>query len=107
MTLEGFMHALLITFHTTQSIADVADRFADYAVALRRQAGFVSKTWFSTEEGFGGFHLFVDQSSADAYLDTPLAAGLMGTEAFRQFDVKHFEVLTDLSALTAAPSTVA
>lgn len=98
------MHAVLITFETEAPRADVAVPFAEYAEALRQQPGFISKCWIDTAAGFGGFHLFTDRASADAYLESPLAAGLMGTEGFRHFDVEHFDVLDELSAMTGVPA---
>jgi len=101
------MHALLITFDTKASPAEVAVPFADYAESLREQPGFISKAWITTESGFGGFHLFADRASAEAYLDTPLAAGLMGTAGFGNFQVTHYGVLSKLSAMTGVSAVAA
>ncbi len=59
-----------------------------------------SKAWVSTEAGFGGFHVFTDRASADEYLNSALAAGLMATDGFDNFQVRHFGVLDELSAIT-------
>ncbi len=94
------MHGVLITFDCAATADHVAAPFADYATALRTQPGFLTKTWVSNDQGFGGFHVFADKASADAYLGSDLAAELMATDGFDNFVVEHFDVLDELSAMT-------
>ncbi len=54
----------------------------------------------STDTGYGGFHVFTDRAAADGYLGSDLAAGLMATDGFDNFQVRHFDVLDELSAMT-------
>lgn len=101
------MHGLLITFVCEASPDDLAEPFADYAARLRDQPGLVSKAWIATDDGYGGFHVFLDRAAAEGYLSSELAAGLMATEGFDDFEVRHFDVLDDLSALTGVVAAAA
>jgi len=101
------MHGVLITFTCAASRDDVAEPFRDYAEALRSQPGLVSKAWIATDDGYGGFHVFTDRAAADAYLGSDLAAGLMATDGFDDFQVTHYDVLDELSAMTGVPQPAA
>lgn len=94
------MHGVLITFDCTASAEDVKQPFTDYAVALQQQPGLVSKAWIATDTGYGGFHVFADRAAAEGYLGSDLAAGLMASDGFANFQVRHYDVLDDLSAMT-------
>lgn len=94
------MHGVLITFDCGASTDDLVAPFTEYAAALQQQPGLVSKVWIATETGYGGFHVFTDRASADGYLGSELAAGLMATDGFDNFQVEHYDVLDQLSAMT-------
>ncbi len=94
------MHGVLITFDCAATLDELTEPFTEYAKALQSQSGLVSKAWIGTETGYGGFHVFADRLSADGYLGSELAAGLMATDGFSNFEVTHFDVLQDLSAIT-------
>lgn len=94
------MHALLITFYATDPIDRLEAPFMEYAHALRKMPGLLSKAWIRDGDNIGGFHLFADRAAADAYLASELAGGLRATEGFDDFEVRRFEVLEELSALT-------
>lgn len=94
------MHAIMITFTTSIPTDRLVGPFTDYAEALREQPGLITKTWIQDGSTLGGFHLFEDRAAADAYLASDLAAGLRATEGFDDFDVRGFDVLADLSAMT-------
>ncbi len=94
------MHAVLITFQSTTSLDDLEGPFADYATALGGVDGLLSKVWLQDGSTLGGFHLFETAEKAQAYLDSDLAAGLMATEGFDDFEVRAFSVLGDLSVRT-------
>lgn len=101
------MHGVFITFDCPASADDLRQPFTDYASALQQQPGLISKVWIQTESGYGGFHVFTDRASADGYLGSDLAAGLMATDGFDNFEVEHYAVLDDLSAMTGvSPATV-
>lgn len=99
------MHAIMITFTSSIPTDQLVGPFSDYAEALRQQPGLITKTWIQDGSTLGGFHLFEDQATADAYLASDLATGLRATEGFDDFDVRGFTVLADLSAMTGVAPT--
>lgn len=100
------MHAVLITFRSAAALDDLAGPFADYAEALRGVEGLVSKTWIADGALVGGFHIFTSRETADCYLATDMVAGLTSNPAFSGFEIRHFDVLDDLSRITGSPARV-
>lgn len=100
------MHGVMITFRSSAPASDLVRPFEDYARALQSIPGLVSKTWIHADSTFGGFHVFADRSAAEHYLASDLAAGLMATSGFTDFEVRHFDVLDDLSAMTGPDALV-
>ncbi len=100
------MYGLLITFRTTIDFEQLEEPFTDYAHELREMPGLVSKAWLHDGDTVGGFHLFVDRSTAEAYVASDLAAGLRATDGFDDFEARGFEVLDGLSALTGISESV-
>ena len=66
----------------------------------------MSKAWLHDDDTVGGFHLFEDEPSARAYLASDLAAGLRANEGFDDFEVRGFDVLDELSAVTGIVAAV-
>lgn len=97
------MHAMLITFESTADLDDLKGPFTDYANALHGMMGLVCKTWIGDGSTLGGFHIFTSREAADSYLGSDLAAGLISNEAFSEFQIRHFEVLDEFSAMTGSP----
>ncbi len=97
------MHAVLVTFTTEATPDELAGPFTDYAHALCAMDGLVSKTWIRDGDTLGGFHVFTSRATADAYLESDMAAGLIANPAFSDFDVRHYDILGDLSAITGSP----
>jgi quinol monooxygenase YgiN len=94
------MHGVLIKFDCGASAEELEEPFTQYAQALQQQPGLINKAWIATDNGYGGFHVFADRAAADYYLGSELAAGLMATDGFDNFQVQHFDVLDKLSAMT-------
>jgi hypothetical protein len=65
--------------------------------------GLVCKTWIRDGSTLGGFHIFTSRGTADAYLGSDLAAGLIANAAFSEFEIRHFDVLDEFSAITGSP----
>ena len=101
------MHAVLITFHSTAPLDEVVAAFTGHAPALRASPGLVTLTWLQDGAMLGGFHLFADRPSADAYLDSTLLAEVTANPAFSRFQLAHFGVLEGLSRLTGLPREAA
>lgn len=100
------MHAVLITFRSEATREDLVEPFTAYANALTGVHGLVSKTWIGDGDTIGGFHIFTDRESAEAYLASEMVAGLTSNPAFSGFEVRHFDVLDELSRITGSPSVV-
>jgi len=98
------MHAVLITFRSAAGLEDLAGPFTDYANAMREVRGLVSKTWISDGEVVGGFHIFTSRQAADTYLGSEMVAGLTSNPAFSGFEIRHFDVLDELSRITGSPA---
>jgi hypothetical protein len=101
------MHAVLITFQSTASLDDLVGPFTDYAHSLGAVPGLVAKTWLRDGATLGGFHLFAGRRDADAYLAGALVAGLTANPAFADFQIRHYDVLEDLSRITRSPQLAA
>ena len=97
------MHGLLITFTSSAGLEELEQPFADYAEALRSVPGLACKTWLHDGDLFGGFHVFANREDADAYLAGELVAGLTANPAFSDFEIRHYQVLDELSARTGTP----
>jgi len=97
------MHGVLITFTSSAGLDELKAPFTDYANALKGMTGLVAKTWIRDGSTFGGFHIFTSREAAENYLNSDLAAGLTSNPAFSDFEIRHFDVLDELSAITGSP----
>jgi hypothetical protein len=97
------MHAVLITFSSSASLDSLRGPFTEYAKALKGVAGLVAKTWIRDETTLGGFHIFTDRSQAESYLKSKMVADLTANPLFSDFQIRHFDVLDELSAITGSP----
>ncbi len=100
------VHAVLITFTSSASLDDLKAPFTDYANALRGVQGLVLKTWIRDGSTVGGFHIFASRQDAEGYLNSEMVAGLTSNPAFSDFQIRHFDVLEELSAMTGSPQAV-
>jgi len=67
--------------------------------------GLIWKVWMINEESgeAGGIYMFRDDASVQAYLDGPLAAGVINHPALSDFSVKKFDVMPGVTAVTRGP----
>ncbi len=100
------MHAVLITFTSSASLDELKAPFTDYANALRGIQGLIVKTWIRDGSTLGGFHIFANRQDAESYLSSEMVAGLTSNPAFSDFQIRHFDVLEELSAITGSPQAV-
>ena len=96
---------LQINFKFSVSRAEfeqLASTIADHFAAL---PGLIWKVWLMNEEEkeAGGIYLFEDEASLKAYLDSPLAAGVMNHPALSELSAKTFDVIPDVTAITRGP----
>jgi hypothetical protein len=101
------MHAVLVSFDSSASFDDLVEPFTNYAWAMANVPGLLSKTWLTNGSTVGGFHIFVDQESADQYFESEMYAGVLANPAFSNFEVRQFDVLEELSAITGSPQSLA
>ena len=94
------MYGLLITFRSSIALDDLTQPFADYANVLCNVPGLLTKAWISDGDVLGGFHVFENEEGANGYLASGLATDLRATDGFDDFEVRGFEVLDELSAVT-------
>jgi Putative mono-oxygenase ydhR len=94
------MHAVLITFSSAATPAEVAEPFEQYAQLLLDVPGLIGKTWLTADSVLGGFHLFESDRAASDYLTGPLFEAVLANPAFSDFRVVPFDVLESLSAVT-------
>ena len=97
------MHAVLITFRATGVCDTRADPLAQHTEALQAVPGLVMKTWLRDGETLGGFYLFATRETAEEYLASDLAKGLLAQPACTGYAVRHFAVLGELSRATGTP----
>ena len=80
------------------TVAPMAQQFAEVP-------GCIWKVWLMNEKDSeaGGIYLFADEASVDAFKSSPLVAAVLGHPALSNFDIKQFEVMTEVSRITNAP----
>jgi hypothetical protein len=100
------MHAVMVTFKSAASLDDFAEPFTAFARALLEMPGLVAKTWVAGESSVGGFYIFTERESAERYFQSELWLGAAENPAFSDFDIRHFDVIDDLSAITGSPRTL-
>lgn len=102
------MNGIFITFTTSIPLADLEAPFVEFANGLQEIDGLISKAWLQeTDTKVGGFYLFTSEAAADAYLATPMVAGLQANPGFSDFEVRRFGVLAELSAMTGITAPAA
>jgi hypothetical protein len=81
-----------------QAVSALAGDFANLA-------GLRWKIWIinEAEKEAGGYYMFEDAASVKAFLEGPLAAGVISHPALSDFSVKQFDVMDDLSKTTRGP----
>jgi hypothetical protein len=96
---------LQINYRFEGSKAEYLQAFGEVAAPIAASPGLRWKVWpWNDEEQVGGgIYLFDDASSAQAFLQGPIAAGLGQHPAVSDIRVKQFEVLGDLTAITRGP----
>ena len=83
---------------------DLVGPFTDFADGLQKVDGFISKAWLQESDSVvGGFYLFRDTASVEAYLASDMVAELQQNPSFSDFQVRDFEILSELSARTGIP----
>ena len=96
---------LQLNFKFSVSGDEYEEAVAPLAESFAALDGLVWKVWMINEwEGeAGGIYLFEDEASVQAYLDGPLAAGVLGHPALSEFSAKQFDVMDGVTGVTRGP----
>jgi hypothetical protein len=97
------VQAVLITFVSELPVHALRERLERYTATLLSVPGLVMKSWIVDEFVLGGFYLFADHESAEAYLHGELCETLIVDPCFSYFKVNHYDVIDDLSAIAGSP----
>lgn len=100
------MHGLLVTFRSSVPVDRLDQLCSAFADGLQDVPGLISKAWLNDGDIIGGFYLFTDPTSVDAYLSSPMVAELRENSSFDDFEVRTFAVLDDLSRRTGIRAEV-
>jgi hypothetical protein len=98
-------HILQLNFKFSVTKAEYEQAVASMAADFAKVAGLRWKVWIvnEAESEAGGIYLFEDEASMQAFLAGPLAAGVSNHPAISDMNVKQFEVMADVTAITRGP----
>ena len=96
---------LQLNFKFSVSGAEYEEAVSPLAHDFAALDGLIWKVWMINEEDgeAGGIYLFEDEASVQAYLDGPLAAGVIDHPALSEFTVKQFDVMAGVTEVTRGP----
>jgi hypothetical protein len=100
------MHALVVTFDTAEGLQSLRGpsgsslRVEEYITGLRARPGFLAKTWLRDGDTYGGFYLFADRAAAERYVAEEIEPLGRTNPSMTNLQVRHFDVLAELSELT-------
>ena len=101
------MHAVLVTYENdtpADQLRNHLDNFG-YAKALKKVPGLISKTWINDGKTLGGFHVFTDKASADAFVNGEMFQSAVVKEpSNRNVQIKHFSVFSELTVASGGPT---
>ena len=78
---------------------------SNLAEEFAKVPGCIWKVWLMNEKDreAGGIYLFTDEASVETFKSSPLVASVLAHPALSDFNIKQFEVSTELSRITRAP----
>jgi hypothetical protein len=98
------VYARIVTFRLNGLTgAQYQEHVAAIAPAFTTWPGLLAKVWISDDDAgtYGGIYLFADRESADRSRDTELFRGMATNPGFADLSVREFDVLGELTAITA------
>ena len=104
------MHAVLVTYENDTPVDQVENHpdNIEWAKALRLVPGLISKTWINDGKTFGGFYGFTDKASAQEFISSDMfQKGVVEDPTCRNVQIKHYSVLTELTAITGGSEILA
>jgi hypothetical protein len=97
------VQAVLMTFVSDVPVPALRQRLERYTVALSAVPGLIMKTWIIADTVIGGFYLFEDRPTADAYLHGDVCETLITDASLSYLKINHFDVIDDLSVIAGTP----
>ena len=96
---------LQVNFKFSVSRAEYEQAAASMAPKFAEVAGLKWKVWTMNKapNEASGVYCFDDESSLRDYLAGPLAAAVSSHPALSDMEVREFEVMTDVTAITRGP----
>ena len=96
---------LQINLNFTLSPEDLAKEFETAAEPISGVPGLKWKIFGMNEERAegAGLYLFEDEASLQAYLNSPIIAAMKEKTAFKEINIKVFDVVTGATAITRGP----
>jgi hypothetical protein len=96
---------LQINFKFSVPRTDYEEAVTPLAEPIAAVPGLQWKVWLMNEgdSEAGGILCFDDQAALQAYLEGPIAAGIVNHPALSEFSVKQFEVMGEQTAVTRGP----
>ena len=94
-----------INFNFDGKRREYDDAFMEAAQPIADVDGLVWKVWLWNDESRmgGGIYLFESESTAQAYLDGPIVAGLAAHDAVSDASIRVFWVCEKQTAITRGP----
>ena len=97
------MHSVLVTFKNEAPLDQLAGELSKAAEEIREAPGLVSKAWLKDGDMLGGFYVFTNRDAAESYMEHA-KAGLKEVPVFSNIEIRHFEMLDELSILNGTPA---
>jgi hypothetical protein len=97
---------LQINFKYSMSAAEYKQAMSpEVAGTVAAVPGVCWKTWLlnDAQHEAGGIYLFEDDATLQAFLASPIVAGVKSNPALSNFSAKVFDVMLEQSAVTRAP----
>ena len=104
-TSDTGLSVLQINFTFDMSAEEYEATVAPLAEPIAHVEGLLWKVWVINDEAkvAGGIYLFDKRASIDAYLSSDIVAMLASNPQITDIDVKVFDVMESVSAITRAP----
>ena len=104
------MYTRIVTFRLNGPTEDqYRQQAATVAAGIAAWDGLIAKLWIADPEAetYGGIYLFASKDHADRSRQTPEFTGMVDNPAFIDLSIKEYEILDDLTTVTAPVLTPA
>jgi hypothetical protein len=101
------MQAVLVTYENDASADQVKSNpdAVGFAKALKKVPGLISKTWINDGKTFGGFYVFTDKASAEAYINGDMFQNAVVKDpSNRNVQIRYLAVFSELTAISGGSS---